>query len=341
MCGRTVQTPGLTRRHARRTRRTQSLAALLTDVALFLGGRPGTRLSARMSISTCTDTLLRMIRTPPAPAPGLILVLGVDEFALRRRRTYATILIDITTHRPVDVLADRTAETFATWLRDHPEVRVICRDRARSFRDGAGDTPPAAPSAQRELDSHGRPRPLVLRTRERYHQIHKRIERGDSMRAIARELGLSRGSVALSHRGHPDAGPALPLLTVRRVTGWIMRRPEHLTDTERKLLTDLCERCPTLASTTEYARRLAALLRDRRNEHLAFEVWLADVRLDAPRELRTLGRGMRRDRAALLSALLVAVSERKPYKTDVSDKRACPSRNRETDFSPRTALSVL
>ncbi|MFE2446245.1 hypothetical protein ACWDHW_45200 [Streptomyces melanosporofaciens] len=41
--------------------------------------------------------------------------------------------------------------------------------------------------------------------------------------------------------------------------------------------------------TTEYAHRLAALLRDRRNEHLAFEVWFADVRLDGPHELRALG----------------------------------------------------
>ncbi|MEV5880141.1 transposase [Streptomyces sp. NPDC052101] len=65
----------------------------------------------------------------------------------------------------------------------------------------------------------------------------------------------------------------------------------------------MCERSPALATTTEYARRLAAMVRERRSEHLALDVWLADVRLDGQRELRTLAAGIRRDRAAVLAAL--------------------------------------
>nr|WP_275406962.1 transposase [Streptomyces sp. SID12488] len=95
----------------------------------------------------------------------------------------------------------------------------------------------------------------------------------------------------------------LPQPTVRRVTDWIMCRPEQLTDTERKCLDDLCERSPALATTTECVRRLAQLVRERRNEHLAFDVWLANVRLDGQRELRTLAADMRRNRAAVLAAL--------------------------------------
>ncbi|MEE1824865.1 transposase [Streptomyces sp. BE20] len=117
-------------------------------------------------------------------------------------------------------------------------------------------------------------------------------------------LGRPGRSPDLRASGHDHVpGHPAPYLTVRRVTDWIMRRPERLDDTERKCLDELCERSPALATTTQYARRLATMVRERRSEHLALDVWLADVRLDGQPELRSLAGGIRRDHAAVLAAL--------------------------------------
>jgi transposase len=68
----------------------------------------------------------------PVPAQALR-ILGIDEFAFRKGRTYGTVLVDVESSRPVDVLPDRETGTVAAWLQEHPGAEIICRDRLMAF----------------------------------------------------------------------------------------------------------------------------------------------------------------------------------------------------------------
>src|SRR5260221_3020202 len=142
----TERLPGLVESYARMTSR---LTALAQALGLGAGGQMGTRQADRTGIASSPSTLLRHLMQLPAPVTRAVRVLGVDDFAWKKRFTYGTILVDLERRKIIDVLPDRESATVETWLKEHPEVDIVSRDRGKEFAKAATL---GAPQARQVVD---------------------------------------------------------------------------------------------------------------------------------------------------------------------------------------------
>ena len=137
----TERIPAFIQHYARRTNR---LATRQQSVAIEAGGAIAQRVLTILDMPLNSDTLIRFVRNAPEPDVATPRVVGVDEWSKSKGQSYGTILVDLEAHRPVDLLPDKSAESFAAWLREHPGVEVISRDRGVEYIKGANEGAPDA-----------------------------------------------------------------------------------------------------------------------------------------------------------------------------------------------------
>jgi transposase len=137
---------GLAAKHARTT---VGLAQSHRAIGAALGGEAGARLAAKTAVPTSPDTLLRRVKHVEVPEPKPLRFVGIDDWAWCKGQRYGTIVVDLETSTVVDLLPDRDAATVSAWLRTHPGVELISRDRSSAYSQAASE---AAPKAQQVAD---------------------------------------------------------------------------------------------------------------------------------------------------------------------------------------------
>ncbi len=170
-------------------RRSDRVTTLLAYTALSVGGLPGRRVARLYGLDYSRHTLLRAARRVVTDRPKTVEVLGVDDYAYRRGVNYGTLLYDFRERRVIDLLPERSAEFLATWLRAHPDVKVISRDRGGSYAQGAREGAPQA-----------------IQVADRFHLMQNL---GDCLERLA-ERGIHVKPTTLATEPEPPPPPSAP-----------------------------------------------------------------------------------------------------------------------------------
>jgi len=125
-------------------RMTTRLRRTIEAIGLATCGELGARFAPRLGIVTSPATILRRTMTlPPGPAEQVSQV-GIDDWSFRRGRRFGTMLVNLATHEIIDLLPDREIETAQSWMKGHPEIEVVSRDRGEDYAAAARKGAPQA-----------------------------------------------------------------------------------------------------------------------------------------------------------------------------------------------------
>ena len=130
-------------------RRTSRVGEIVSHLGHATGGRPAERLLHRLGLGVSDDTVLRQLKNRAQDTAEPPTVIGIDDWSWRKSQTYGTIIVDLERRAVIDVLEDRDVVTCTDWLKRHPEVEVISRDRCGLYAQAARQ---GAPQAEQVAD---------------------------------------------------------------------------------------------------------------------------------------------------------------------------------------------
>ena len=309
LCTKRVFCERLPRVVAHYGRKTGRLEEALRLIGFLLGGEAGSRATRSLAMTTSPDTLLRRVRAAVPPCAPTPRVLGVDDFAFRRGQRYGTILVDLEQHRVIDLLADREAATLSAWLKRHPGVEVVTRDRSPTYAAAINE---GAPSAVQVADRFH----LLMNVREALAKTIKRCYR--FLRSQRLSAPPSTGSapenaaydgcrlrLAPHLRGARRGGGSKPTprlnLPAARQAAWMLLRPEGLEDEEKQAIELLCRLSPEVARAQQLALSFVEVVKERRVDDL--RGWLVDAHHSEVTEFVGFANGLTTDLEAVRAPL--------------------------------------
>lgn len=167
------------------SRMTERCADFICTLAMETSCEGCARICKAMNVKVSGDTVIRLLtkRYTLQDATKCGSVIGVDDFAFKKRHTYGTIIVDEATHMPVAILNGRDGSTLKEWLSHNKQVKAVTRDRASAYASAIQEILPDAMQIADRFHLHQNLLEAVRNTVNAVIPVNIKIPTGDSEEA--------------------------------------------------------------------------------------------------------------------------------------------------------------
>lgn len=277
--------PELCHPHAQRTKRLQKA---LCELGLKEGGQAGADTGSELGFSGSRDTILRLVHQSEQPAKSEPHVIGLDDWAWKRRLRYGTLICDLERGLPIDILPDRTVETVSAWLEKHPTIDTISRDGSSEYASAIKKGCHNGAQLERELRAKG------------YKGSQKAIYRCLATLELFVNSPSRRSSVSTNEEIKSQLNPLLAL-SAPQATWLFFRQEEDLKAEEQENLRHLRQASPDLETAYQLVKEFLHMVHELTGERL--EEWLKAVQASHLEAFQPFVTGVLQDKDAVFAGL--------------------------------------
>lgn len=113
--------------------KTDNFIQFILTLSIFLSSTATSLILSLLGTTVSADVVDNIIKKIVIKDNIDIEEIGVDDVAIRKGQTYATAIYDLNDHHLITLLDGRDATSFEEWLKKHPKIKTVARDRASAY----------------------------------------------------------------------------------------------------------------------------------------------------------------------------------------------------------------
>ena len=121
---------------------TDYLVQFILGISMYLSSSCSSLVLSFLGVKVSADTIDNLIKKIEVKDNKDVEGIGIDDVAKRKGQSYATAIYDLEDHHLIALLDGRDANTVKEWLKEHPKIKKVARDRASEYASAINEVLP-------------------------------------------------------------------------------------------------------------------------------------------------------------------------------------------------------